>query len=174
MRGRLAVAARLGFLLTLSVPLACSLPGPPPPPVSAEHDRDVDFSSYRTYRWSESPGLRSAEAAASVLQAVTAALARKGYQPVAEGTPDFGIQAHGGLESKLELVPVHQGGLGGASTTIRQQTYQLGTLVLDVSEPLTQHVVWRGSVTEAFRTTDAAFSSIPALVDLILERFPPQ
>ena len=59
-------------------------------------------------------------------------------------------------------------------TEMRHRTYQLGTLVLDVVDPKTHAVVWRGAVTGAFNNRDSAYASIPEIVERILSAFPPK
>ena len=65
------------------------------------------------------------------------------------------------------------GGFGEATTTT--ETYQTGTLIVDLFEPKTRSLVWRASATDTL--SDKSDKNIKKLNDAVhelFEHFPPQ
>src|SRR5262249_22187149 len=124
--------------------------------VTTDYDRKADFGRYKTYSWgsvqSEDPLW-----ADRIRSSVNAALAAKGLTEVESGG-DIALMA-------LEMSKDHRtlntyydnfgGGWGwrwgggdfGSSTTT-EQTYKVGSLVVDLFDRGTKMVVWRGSSSE--------------------------
>src|SRR5215472_10481999 len=128
--------------------------------VKTDFDRNADFSRYKTYSWgkvhTENPLWDD-----RIKAAVNSALAAKGLTEVESGG-DVSIMA-------MEMTKDHQtlntyydnfgggwgwrgwgGGFGddfGTATTT-EQTYQVGTLVVDLFDTNSKKLIWRGSASD--------------------------
>ena len=162
--------------------------------VHTDYDETVDFARYRTYQWLEPP-LREASAEEQkpddpfeqntlldqrVRRAVDRELASRGYREVAEGPPAFRVTYHVVLKDKSRLRSYgggiggyhrgwHYGGLGGSS-----YDYQQGTLILDLIDPATDRLAWRGWAVGTNRQGYYTEERVARSVEEILNRFPPE
>ena len=154
--------------------------------VRTDYDRNADFSRYKSYSWknvhTENPlwGDR-------IKAAVNAALAGKGWTEVESGG-DVSIMA-------MEMTKEHRtlntyydnfgggwgwrrwGGFGdgfGTSTTT-EDTYQVGTLVVDLFDTSTKKLIWRGSASDTLSDkSDKNIKKLKMAVQKMFDRFPPE
>ena len=187
--------ARLAFVSVAVLSLACAGVS-----VRTDYDTATDFSSLKTYAWLDPP-LREAsrdEGGQSgdpftqntlldkrVRDEVEAWLASHGYRAAAEGeTPDFVVRYELVSREVVRDSPVFvTGGFGGGYYGhgygsgvgySQSTTYQEGTLILDVIDPATQQIAWRGYGTSSARDLHMEPERIHRTVTAILERFPPK
>ncbi len=159
--------------------------------ISSDWDGSVDFSKLSSYDWMpepepSGPGKSDSLTRDRVHRAVDRILAARGYAYQPSGTPDFLVGYIGAVESKLDVSTINDyygyrpGWAGadygtGARTVVRE--YDQGTLILDILDPHTSKLMWRGSaraeVTRA-ETPQEREVIINEAVGLILERFPPR
>ena len=169
--------------------------------VRTDYDDAVDFAPLQTYAWLDPP-LREAsrdEGGQSgdpftqntlvdkrVRDEVEAWLASHGYRAAAEGEePDFLVRyelvsqpgdarfagVRDGRIRPLRLTATAVGsGVGYSGST----TYQEGTLILDVIDPATQQIAWRGWGTSQARDPQMSPERLRKTVAAILARFPPK
>ena len=155
--------------------------------VRTDYDRAADFSGYKTYSWgnvrTQNPLLVD-----RIKAAVTSALAGKGWTEVESGG-DVSIMA-------MEMTKDHQtlntyydnfgggwgwrgwgGGFGdnfGTSTTT-EQTYKVGTLVVDLFDTNTKKLIWRGSASDTLSDkSDKNIKKLDSDVRKMFEHFPPE
>jgi hypothetical protein len=151
-----------------------------------DYDRNADFSRYKTYSWNN-VHTQDALWVDRIKAAVNSALAAKGWTEVASGG-DVSIMA-------MEMTKHHQtlntyydnfgggwgwrwgGGLGddfGTSTTT-EQTYTVGTLVVDLFDTNTKKLIWRGSASDTLSDkSDNNIKKLNADVKKMFEHFPPE
>jgi hypothetical protein len=112
----------------------------------------------------------------------------KSYQPVETFTPDFFISYHYNVEQKITSSGVSGGvalgrssfgGFGGIglSTGSDVRAYDQGTLLIDVTIPLGDKLVWRGTSTQSVSehtSPEKSTANINETVEKILAQFPPQ
>ncbi|HYO80464.1 MAG TPA: DUF4136 domain-containing protein [Bryobacteraceae bacterium] len=124
--------------------------------VRTDYDRNADFSRYTTYSWE---AVRAEEPLAidRIKAAVNSALAARGWTEVESGG-QVSIMAMEMTEDHRTLRTYYDtvgngwgwgwgGGLGdgfGTSTTT-EDTYTVGTLVVDLFDTNTKKLIWRGS-----------------------------
>jgi hypothetical protein len=127
--------------------------------VKTDYDRDADFSHYRTYSWNN-VHTQNPLWADRIKEAVNSALAAKGWMEVESGG-DVSIMAMEMTEEHRTLNTYYDtfgGGWGwrwgrvfgdgfGTSTTT-EQTYNVGTLVVDLFDTNTRKLIWRGSASD--------------------------
>jgi hypothetical protein len=162
--------------------------------VSQDYDPSETFTDLHTFDWF--PGGRELTGDVRVDspfidQRVRLALIRtlvlKGYEKVADRTPDFYVNYHVSLERRLESsgINTYYGtgtygswggvGIGIGSTPIRE--YDQGTLVIDFVDGHTRKLVWRGTGSRRVASNPAPEETTRAIdesVDEILKQFPPK
>jgi hypothetical protein len=124
--------------------------------VRTDYDRNADFTRYATYSW-EAVHAENPLFADRIKAAVNAALAAKGWIEVTSGG-DVSIMAmemtkdHRNLKTYYDSLGSGSiwgwgGGFGdgfGTSTTT-EDTYTVGTLVVDLFDSDAKKLIWRGS-----------------------------
>ena len=128
--------------------------------VKTDYDRGFDLRSLKTFNFL--PQERSADDPLKAIPFVeqriqdglTAALAKHGIQK--SDKPDFVIALYAKLEQQSQWNVSGYGGWGagwryGGMGTIDQQSYTVGTVVVDFISSTTKNAVWHGSAT---RTVD--------------------
>ena len=122
--------------------------------VKTDYDRSAEFSQYKTYSWE---GVHTEDAlwVDRIKAAVNSALAAKGLTQVETGG-NVSIMAMEMTESRQTLNTYYDnfgggwrwgGGFGNATTT--ENTYKVGTLVVDLFDSNTKKLIWRGSASDA-------------------------
>ena len=152
--------------------------------VKIDYDRTAAFSSYKTYSRGK-VNTQNPLWGDRIKAAVASALAAKGWTEMESGG-DVSIMA-------MEMTQDHQtlstyydnfgggwgwrrgfgGGFGTSSTT--EETYKVGTLVVDLFDTSVKKLIWRGSASDTL--SDKSGRNIKRLnsdVQKMFERFPPE
>jgi len=168
--------------------------------VSTDYDAAVDFARLRTFAWIDPPLKEEArdESAAGadpfthntlldkrVRDEVDAYLTSHGYRAAGAGeSPDFLLRYEVVSQPVTRDSPViissgvgrygygwgYGSGVGYAPAT----TYQEGTLILDVIDPQTQQIAWRGWGVSEARDANMEPERVQKSVTAILAKFPPK
>ena len=155
--------------------------------VKTDYDRNADFGRYKTYSWgkvhTQNPLWDD-----RIKAAVNSALAAKGWTEV-ESDGDVAIMAMEMTKDHRTLNTYYDnfgggwgwrrwgGGFGdgfGTATTT-EDTYEVGTLVVDLFDTNTKKLIWRGSASDTL--SDKADKNIKKLnMDVVkmFDRFPPE
>jgi hypothetical protein len=124
--------------------------------VTTDFAKDVEFRQYKTFMWINEPKPDNPLVAKRIVDDVNAALAAKGLTLVTSGA-DLGIAAHAATQTKRSLNTFYDGfgggwrwrGFGGfGSATTQVNTYEVGTLVVDMFDTRTKEALWRGTATK--------------------------
>jgi hypothetical protein len=166
--------------------------------VRTDYDSAVDFAPLRTFAWIDPPLKEEARDEGAVgtdpfthntlldkrvRDEVEAYLASHGYRPARPGeSPDFLLRYEVVSQQITRDTPVFvSSGFGrfgyGAGSGIgysQPTTYQEGTLILDVIDPNTHQLLWRGWGTSQTRDANMEPKRVKKTVAAILARFPPQ
>lgn len=153
--------------------------------VKTDYDRNADFSQYKTYSW-EKVETRNPLWVDRIKAAVNSALIAKGWTEVQSGGDVSAIA--------LEMSKDHQtlntfydnfgggwgwrwgGGLGGfGDATTTEDTYRVGTLVVDLFDAHTKKLVWRGSSSDTLSDkSDKNIKNLDKGVQKMFDHFPPE
>ena len=162
---------------------ACSTPT-----VGYDYERGTNFGAYHTYAWimgaQEATGDRRVDSSlvdARIRTAIDSQLRTKGYLASANGSPDFFVAYHAGLKDMMKGAST-QSYIGdrahGTFTTLSDiQSYNEGTLLIDIVDAKSQQLVWQASakadVDQSLgpKERDARVNSV---VRAMLAHFPPQ
>ncbi len=169
--------------------------------VHTDWDTKIDFSKFKTYTWPNTvqpdtgnPIVDDDLVDARIRSAVDQVLSAKGYRrmDLSEGEPDFWVHYNVTVKDKTDVtsIPtpmysVPYGGTaggyapamvwGGSFQTVVMQ-YEVGTLLIDIANPRTKRLVWRGvgsDIIETAKTPEKATKKIDNVVEQILKTFPP-
>ena len=118
--------------------------------VTSDFDRTVNFSKYKTFMWIQEPEVKEAFMGPRIMAAVNRELTVRGLRQVNDGA-DLALGAHLATEERHTWETYYSGdgwwGWGGwATTTV--QTYEVGTLTVDLFDGHTRKLVWQGVATD--------------------------
>jgi hypothetical protein len=121
--------------------------------VSSHIERNVDFTEYVTYDWGPpdnlpvgDPRLDNNPFFHDYLQgAIEKRLDMRGYELAANGGADLLVHYHASVNQRVEVSSADQRyGYCYENCEARVIEYEQGTLVIDIVDPRTGKVVWRG------------------------------
>ena len=147
-----------------------------------DYEHGTDFSRYRTFTFQEGTGKPSHPFVIErVHRAITATLEGKGWREVPDGG-DAIVVAHFHLDSRVEMTTTGYGygwygwygGMSAATTTVSE--IPVGTLVVDIVDPVARKLVWRGWGSDDVtgrRTPEEAEAYARQAMAKIFETFPP-
>ena len=149
--------------------------------VETDFDHSANFSQYHTYSWGH---LHAADQLFEqrVREAVDQALQAKGLREVETGG-DLTVTAMAIKKDKTEYETFYGGlgprwgwrgwGTGMATTTIDR--IPVGTLVVDLYDTNSEHLVWRGEAHDQLSDKpEKDTKKLNKSVDKMLEKFPPR
>ena len=151
--------------------------------INVDYDHDTDFSQYQTYRWmpqeQRAPEQMSVEHSfleKRIKDAVEAELRAAGYKRARMEEPDFLVAYHIGARDKVDVTRYGyrygpHGRWGGPRVEVRR--YKEGTLILDLVDPGTRELFWRGTARGALRDITTGADEVRGVVSRILTGFPP-
>jgi hypothetical protein len=163
--------------------------------VSHDFNQSKEFAGLKTYEWkskvpkkTDDIRLNNTLLHARIREAVEHVLSQKGFQKVSQDEPDFHIGYDYSIRAKVESDTARTGvgfGMGifgrhggiGISSGNDVREYDEGMLVIDVMDPKTGDLMWRGIGTRPVyqhpkpeKTTQV----VNETVEKILAQFPPQ
>jgi len=155
--------------------------------IKTDYDRTADFSYYKTYSWGnvQTPNPLWVD---RIKAAVNSALAAKGWTEVASGG-DVSIMAMEMTKDHRTLNTYYDnfgggwgwrrwgGGFGdsfGTSTTT-EETYKVGTVVVDLFDTNAKKLIWRGSASDTLSNkSDKNIKKLNMDVQKMFDHFPPE
>jgi Domain of unknown function (DUF4136) len=122
--------------------------------VKTETAPGTNLGSYKTYTWIKQPNIKDPILRQRTVDAINAQLQAKGLRQVNDNA-DLGVAAHMATQTEKTLNTFYDGfgggwrwggGLGSATTTT--DTYEEGTLIVDLFDAKTKQAIWRGTATQ--------------------------
>lgn len=161
--------------------------------VSQDYEQSYNFSALKTFAWKPDEkkeyGVKDNELVDKRIRAaIVNQLSAKSYILDESVTPDFFISYHLTIEQKITSSGV-SGGLSlgrssygryggvGISSGSQVRAYDQGTLLIDITEPLEEKLIWRGISTQTVSehsSPDESTAVINETVVKILNQFPPK
>jgi hypothetical protein len=154
--------------------------------VKTDYDRNANFGQYKTFSWQH---LKTQDPldVDRIKSDVNAALTAKGWTQVASGG-DVSIIAIQTTQDQQTLNTFYDGfgggwgwrrfggggfgGFGDATTTT--ETYEVGTLVVDLFDTKTKQLIWRGSASDTLsNNSNKNIENLNKGVDKLFKKFPP-
>ena len=151
--------------------------------VKTDYDRNANFAQYKTFSW-EHVKTQDPLDVDRIKSAVNAALTAKGWTQVDSGG-DVSIVAIQTTQDQQTLNTFYDGfgggwgwrrfgggGFGEATTTT--ETYEVGTLVVDLFDTRTKQLIWRGSASDTLsNNSNKNIENLNKGVDKLFKKFPP-
>jgi Domain of unknown function (DUF4136) len=154
--------------------------------VTSDHDKAVNFFKYKSFMWIKEPEPKEPFMKERIIAAVNAQLIAKGFHLV-NSEADLAIGANFATEEKHTWETYYNdiagwgwglgwgggwGGSGWASTT--EDTYEVGTLTVDLFDVQSRKLVWQGVATgtlqfKAEKRTKNCYKEI----EKMFKNFPP-
>jgi len=146
--------------------------------ITVEFDQAADFSKYRTFAIrdgqlnSNNPALNNELIKKRIDADIEKALTGKGLKLVS-GPSDLNVRYRLGSARRTE-VERYPAGWRGLGTRIVRVPHAEGTLVIDLRDPSTRSLVWRGIAREEKSDATQIEGKLDDMVKKSLEKYPPK
>jgi len=141
----------------------------------------TNFAKYKTYKWVEIEGGRHPNQIvdAQIKQSVDSQLAAKGLTKAESDTADLyvGYQIAVDQEKQWNAYGMGGGIRWGGMATATSTTINVGTLVLDIYDPATKQLVWRGTATKTIdpsKDQEKNQKNLDKATQKLLKNYPPK
>jgi hypothetical protein len=183
MIGRPSNAARLKFMALRALPLLVMLllgaHGAFAQKITMEFDQNVDFTKFKTFAIrngelnSQNPALNSPLVKKQIEDDIEKYLTAKGLENAGSGPADLNVRYTFGAarESKVEAYPA---GWYGWGTRYVRVPFAEGTLVIDLRDPSTHSLVWRGIASEDKDNATDIEKKLDDMVKKSIDKYPPK
>lgn len=146
--------------------------------ITVEFDQGADFTKYRTFAIrdgqlnSRNPALNSQLIKKQIDADIERDLTARGLTMVT-GPADLNVRYRFGSARRAEI-ETYPAGWRGFGTRVVRVPYTEGTLVIDLRDPLTRSLVWRGIASEDKSDPAKIESKLDGMVRKSLEKYPPK
>jgi hypothetical protein len=146
--------------------------------ITIEFDQATDFSKYKTFAIrdgqlnSKNPALNSELVKKQIEADIERGLTARGLT-MAQGKTDLNVRYHVGSARKAELES-YPAGWRGWGTRVVRVPYTEGTLVIDLRDPSTRSLVWRGIASEEKSDATKIEGKLNDMVRKAIEKYPPK
>jgi hypothetical protein len=146
--------------------------------ITIEFDQAADFSKYKTFAIrdgqlnSRNPALNSELVKKKIEADITRDLTARGLE-VTTGRSDLNVRYHFGSVRKAEIER-YPAGWRGFGTRVVRVPYTEGTLVIDLRDPSTRSLVWRGIASEEKSDGTKIEGKLDDMVRKAIEKYPPK
>jgi hypothetical protein len=147
--------------------------------VTIEFDQAVDFSHFRTFAIRggqlncKNPALNSELVKKQIEADINRDLTERGLTMVPDGPSDLNVRYHFGSARKTE-VETYPAGWRGWGTHVVKVPFAEGTLVIDLRDPMTHSLVWRGIASEEKDDATKIAGKLDDMVKKALAKYPPK
>ncbi len=147
--------------------------------ITMEFDQTADFTKFKTFAIrsrelnSQNPALNSDLVKKQIDAAIEKYLTAKGLTEVTDGRSDLNVRYHFGAARKTE-VEAYPAGWYGWGTRYVRVPYSEGTLVIDLRDPTTKSLVWRGIASEDKSNPTDIENKLNDMVKKAIDRYPPK
>jgi hypothetical protein len=177
MPGRLVLL--FARLLVVAPPTAVAAQPFTMPKVDVDYDKEVDFSTFRTFSWKEpEAAAKDPQMHTRIVWYVERELEKKGLRKAADGEGDLHVRYYAKGKESLKGTPSQgqtylPGGAGQMSTSVDFQKVLAGTLIIELQRASDGKPVWRagseyGSIDK--KRIDAETASA---VRMLVSKYPP-
>ena len=146
--------------------------------VTVEFDQAADFTTFKTFAIrngelnSKNPALNSDLVKKRIEADIVGALTAKGLMMVT-GKSDLNIRYRLGTARKAEI-ETYPAGWYGLGTRVVRVPYAEGTLVIDLRDPSTRSLVWRGIASVEKSDATKIEGKLDDMVKKTIEKYPPK
>ena len=176
------MAARRALALLAAVSLAAPLALAQQlrmPKVELDYDKDVDFSTFKTYSWKDpAAAAKDPQMHTRIIWYVERSLERKGLTKAAEGGGDLFVRYYAKGREGLKGTPSQgesylPGGAGQLTTGVNFQKVAEGTLILELQRASDEKAVWRAGTENIPIDKKRIDADTEGAVRLLMSKYPP-
>ena len=168
-------AATILGILAGALTLACSTMT-----TAVDYDHTVNWSQLHTFQLAEGTKDPETFTQKRIEDGITQALTGKGWT-VAASNPDVFVYSHVVLSSEKQWNATSMGGfgyrgwggMGGGMATATQTNIPIGTIIVDMVNPKTHEMIWRGTAQDQVSGTGADRGQVQEAMQAIFKNFPP-
>ena len=146
--------------------------------ITVEFDQSADFSKYKTFSIrdgqlsSKNPALNSELVRKQIDADIERYLTARGLTKIT-GPSDLNVRYRFGSARKNEI-ETYPAGWRGWGTRVVRVPYTEGTLVIDLRDPSTRSLVWRGIASEEKSDPAKIEGKLDDMVKKAIEKYPPK
>jgi Domain of unknown function (DUF4136) len=146
--------------------------------ITVEFDQAVDFTKYKTFAIrdgqlnSRNPALNSELVKKKIEADIARDLTARGLE-MTTGRSDLNVRYHFGSVRKAEIER-YPAGWRGFGTRVVRVPYTEGTLVIDLRDPSTRSLVWRGIASEEKSDGTKIEGKLDDMVRKSIDKYPPK
>ena len=168
-------AATILGILAGALTLACSSMT-----TAVDYDHTINFSQFHTFQLAVGTQSPITFTQKSIDDGITSALTSKGWQAVTSN-PDVLVYSHVVLSSEKQWNATSMGGfgyrgwggMGGGMATATQTNIPIGTIIVDMVNPKTNEMFWRGTAQDQVNASGADNGTVQEAMATIFKNFPP-
>jgi uncharacterized protein DUF4136 len=168
-------AAILFGILAGALTLACSTMT-----TAVDYDHTINWSQFHTFQLAEGTRDPVTFTQKRIEDAITSTLQSKGWT-LASSNPDILVYSHVVLSSEKQWNATSMGGFGyrgwggmGGMATATQTNIPIGTLIVDMVNPKTKEMVWRGTAQDQVSGNGEDRGKVQDAMNAMFKNFPPQ
>jgi hypothetical protein len=146
--------------------------------ITVEFDNAADFTKYKTFAIrsgtlnSRNPALNSELVKKNIENSIAHYMTAKGLMATT-GASDLNVIYHFGSARKMET-EAYPAGWRGWGTRVVRVPYTEGTLVIDLRDPSTKSLVWRGIAAEDKDDAAKIEGKLDTMVKKSIDKYPPK
>ena len=146
--------------------------------ITVEFDQAADFTKYKTFAIrdgqlnSRNPALNSELVKKQIAADIERGLTARGLE-ITTGKSDLNVRYRFGSARKAEIER-YPAGWRGLGTRVVRVPYTEGTLVIDLRDPSTRSLVWRGIASEEKSDASKIEGKLDDMVRKAIEKYPPK
>ena len=147
---------------------------------AVDYDHTVDFSKFKTFQIMEGTKAPVSFTQKRIEDGITQALTAKGLQPTTNNASLL-VYPHVKLSEQKQFTTTSMGGwgyrgwggMGGGMATTTQQNIPIGTLIVDLVDPASKEMVWRGTASDQVNNSGESQGKIDEAMQKLFQNFPP-
>lgn len=145
--------------------------------VQFDYDRSANFAGYKTYQWVDAPSGQASNQLMdqNIKRAVDSQLMLKGLRPVQSGG-DLRVAYQVAIDQEKQFDAFGTGPRWIGMQRVNTSTIEVGKLVVNLIDPATNQLVWRGSASKTLdikKDPEKNFANLQKAVAKMLKNYPP-
>ena len=162
-------------VLGSAITLACSTMK-----TAVDYDHTINWSQFHTFQLADGTKSPDTFTQKRIEDGIASQLTSKGWQAVTSN-PDILVYTHTVLTNQKQWNSTSMGGwgyrgwggMGGGMATATETNIPIGNLVVDLVNPKTKELVWRGQASDQVSGSGEDKGKIDAAVAQLFKNFPP-
>ena len=146
---------------------------------AVDYDHTVNWSQFHTFKLAAGTQSPVTFTQKEIDDGITSTLQSKGWT-LATSNPDIVVYSHVVLSAEKQWNATSMGGFGyrgwggmGGMATATQTNIPIGTIIVDLVNPKTNEMVWRGTAQDQVSSAGASQGTITQAIQTIFKNFPP-